>query len=260
LEAVLLGIIQGIAEWLPISSTGHLRLAEHFLGLTVPILFDITLHVGTLIVVLFFFRKDVKNILTALAHLDFKSENGRFIPLIVVGSIPTALIGLAFSDQIVSTFRSPVPIAVALVICGTLLFMSRFAGEKTDNITYIKALALGIAQGLAIIPGFSRSGTTIAVALMLGLKREKAFRFSFLLSIPAIVGALGFMTYKEHETLIQTGISGGEILVGATIAMIAGYFALRLLQKAIESKKFYLFASYCWLLGTALVVLSLFRV
>ena len=260
LEAVLLGIIQGIAEWLPISSTGHLRLAEHFLGLTVPILFDIILHIGTLIVILFFFRKDVKNILTALAHLDFKSENGRLIPLIIVGSIPTALIGLAFSDQIESTFRSPVPIAIALVICGTLLFMSRFAREKTDSITYIKALILGIAQGLAIIPGLSRSGTTIGVALMLGLEREKAFRFSFLLSIPAIVGALGLMTYKEHETLIQAGIGGSEILIGVTFAMIAGYFALRLLQKAIESKKFYLFALYCWLLGTALVVLSLFRV
>ena len=258
LEAVLLGIIQGTAEWLPISSTGHLRLAEHFLGLNVPILFDITLHIGTLAVILFFFRKDIRNILTALVHLDFKSENGRLTPLIIVGSIPTALIGLAFSDQIESTFRNPLPIATALIMCGTLLFTSRFAREKTDNINYIEALIFGIAQGMAIIPGLSRSGTTIAVALMLGIKREKAFRFSFLLSIPAIIGALGLMAYKERETLIRAGFGGSEILAGATIAMIVGYFALKLLHKAIENRKFYLFAFYCWLLGTALVVLSMF--
>jgi len=257
LETIILGLIQGIAEWLPISSTGHLRLAEYFMHLTIPILFDVTLHIGTLIVILAFFRKDIRNILSALFHLDFRSENGKLVPLIVVGTIPTALIGIVFSDQIESTFRTPLPIATVLIICGFLLYSSKFSKEETDNITYKTALIFGTAQGIAIIPGLSRSGTTIAIALLLGLKRGKAFKFSFLLSIPAIIGALGLTVIKQREALAQTGFGATEILVGATIAMIGGYFALRLLHKAVENKKFHLFAFYCWVLGAALIVLSL---
>jgi undecaprenyl-diphosphatase len=257
IETIILGAIQGTAEWLPISSTGHLRLAEHFLGSTIPILFDVILHVGTLIVILAFFRKDIKNVLSALAHLDFKSENGKQAPLIIAGTIPTALIGLVFSDQIESTFLTPLPIASALVICGILLYSSKSAKEQTDNMTYTTAIIIGTAQGIAIIPGLSRSGTTIAVALLLGLKREKAFKFSFLLSIPAIVGALGLTLYKQHETLAQTGFGPTEILIGVTIAVIVGYFTLKLLHKTVQNRKFHLFAFYCWLLGTALIALSL---
>jgi len=257
LEAIILGVIQGVAEWLPISSTGHLRLAEHFLGLTLPILFDVTLHIGTLVVIFVFFRKDIKNILSALVRGDFKSENGALIPLIIVGTVPTALIGLVFSDWIEATFRNVLPIATALILCGALLYSSRFAREKTDNITYQTALIFGVAQGVAIIPGLSRSGTTIAVALLLGLKREKAFKFSFLLSIPAIIGALGLTFYKEHEALALTGFGWYEILIGATVTMLVGYVALKVLHRAVENRKFHLFAFYCWLMGTALIILTL---
>jgi undecaprenyl-diphosphatase len=256
-NTIILGIVQGIAEWLPISSTGHLRLAEHFLGLTIPILFDVTLHIGTLIVIFVFFRRDIKSILSALMHLDFKSESGRLIPLIVVGTVPTALIGLAFSDLIESTFRNILPIAAALTVCGALLYSSKAAREKTDAISYPTALIFGVAQGIAIIPGLSRSGTTIAVALLLGLKRERAFRFSFLLSIPAVIGALGLTFYKERAVLVQAGFGLTEILVGVTIAMFVGYVALNVLHRTIENKKFHLFAFYCWLLGASLVVLTL---
>jgi undecaprenyl-diphosphatase len=257
LYPAILGIIQGIAEWLPISSTGHLRLAEHFLNLTVPILYDVTLHIGTLVVIFIFFRKDIKKILQALIHLDFKSENGHYIPLIIVGTIPTALIGLAFSDTIESTFKNVLPIAMALVVCGTLLYASKMAREKTDNISYAAALIFGLSQGIAIVPGLSRSGTTIAIALLLGLKREKAFKFSFLLSIPAIVGALGLTLYKEHAALIQSGFGLGEIATGATIAMIVGYITLNVLYRAVENRKFHFFAFYCWLFGGALIALGL---
>ena len=257
LEAILLGIIQGIAEWLPISSTGHLRITEYFLKLQVPILFDVTLHIGTLIVILFFFREDIRRIFSDLSRLGFRSENGRLALLIVVGTIPTALIGFFFSDLIESTFRSPLPIASVLIICGVLLYSSKFSKEVTDNITYRAALAFGTAQGIAIIPGLSRSGTTIAIALLLGLKREKAFRFSFLLSIPAIIGALGLTLIKEHEALAKSGFGLAEILVGAVVAMIVGYFALRLLHKTLENRKFHLFAFYCWLAGAALILAGL---
>jgi undecaprenyl-diphosphatase len=253
-----LGIIQGIAEWLPISSTGHLRLAEHFLlGYSVPILFDISLHVGTLIVIFIFFRREIKSILVALVHLDFKTEYGQFIPLIIVGSIPTAIIGLVFSDLIEATFQTVLPIAIALLLSGILLYSSKTAREKTDSITYKTALIFGVAQGIAIVPGISRSGTTIAVALLLGLKREKAFKFSFLLSIPAIVGALGLKLYQQHAVLQQTGFGPPEILVGAIAAMLMGYLAINVLYRAVENKKFHLFAIYCWISGGILVALSL---
>jgi len=257
IRTIILGTIQGITEWLPISSTGHLRIAEHFLNLTIPILFDVTLHIGTLIVVFAFFRKDIKNILSALIRLDFRTEYGQLIPLIIVGTIPTALIGLVASDAIENISHNILPIAIALILSGILLYSSKTAREKTDNISYQTAVIFGIVQGIAIMPGISRSGTTIAVALLLGLKREKAFKFSFLLSIPSIIGALGLTVYKYHAILASTGFGGIEILVGATFAMTVGYLALKLLHKTITEKKFHLFAFYCWLLGTALVVLTL---
>jgi undecaprenyl-diphosphatase len=243
IQTIILGLIQGLTEWLPVSSTGHLRLTEYFSGLKVPILFDVLLHMGTLMVTLLFFRKDIKNILVALVKWDFKTENGKIIPLIIVGTIPTALIGVIFGN--------------AVVICGVVLYCSKIGNERKESIGYVEALAIGIAQGIAIIPGISRSGLTIAVALLLGTKREKAFKFSFLLSVPAIVGALGLTLYEQHEALALAGVGWTEILVGVAVSMVVGYFALNLLRKIIVNKKFYLFAFYCWLLSVVLIVLSL---
>jgi undecaprenyl-diphosphatase len=257
IKTIILGIIQGLTEWLPISSTGHLKLAEYFLDLKAPILFDVILHLGTLIVVLFFFRKDIKNILSALAHLDFKTENGKMIPLIIVGTIPTALIGIVLGDYIETTFENIQPIAIAFLVCGIMLYSSKAAKEKTDSIGYLTALMIGTAQGIAIIPGISRSGTTIAVALLLGVKREKAFKFSFLLSIPAVLGALGLTVYKQFDELATAGLGWIEILAGMVLAMLVGYLALKLLWKILAKRKFHLFALYCWLLGAALIVLTL---
>jgi undecaprenyl-diphosphatase len=257
IQTIILGIIQGTTEWLPISSTGHLRLTEHFSGLKVPILFDVLLHMGTLIVTLLFFRKDIKNILVALGKLDFKAENGKLIPLIIVGTIPTALIGAIFGNAIEAFFSNLLPIAGAFVICGLVLYSSKIGSERKEVISYVAALAIGTAQGIAIIPGISRSGFTIAVALLLGTKREKAFKFSFLLSVPAIIGALGLTLYEQHEALVLAGVGWTEILVGVAVSMVIGYFALTLLRKIIANKKLYFFAFYCWLLSIVLVALSL---
>jgi undecaprenyl-diphosphatase len=256
-KTIVLGIIQGLTEWLPISSTGHLRLAEHFLGLEVPILFDVILHVGTLIVVLAFFRREVGKTLAAIAHLDFKTDYGKMVPLIIVGVIPTFLIGLVFGSVIEDTFRSVSPIAVAFIICGLIIYSTKFGKEKTERINYSKAIMIGIAQGIAIIPGISRSGATIAVAISLGIKREKAFEFSFLVSIPAILGALGLTIYTEFAALASASLNWGEIVAGAIIAMLVGYFALKLLWKILTNRKFNLFAFYCWLLAAVLIALSL---
>ncbi|MEM2118884.1 MAG: undecaprenyl-diphosphate phosphatase [Candidatus Bathyarchaeia archaeon] len=257
LETVLLGITQGVTEWLPISSTGHLRLLTYFLSLKIPILYDVALHAGTLLVVLFFFRKDVWQILLEIFRLNFKSENGRLALLIAVGTVPTALIGLFFGDFIEFTFSNPLPIALALSTCGVLLYSAKFSKEKTDNITFKAALVLGTAQGIAIIPGFSRSGATLAVALLWGLRREKAFKFSFLLSVPAVVGALALTLVKEQAELVASGFGVAEILVGVAVAMLVGFLSLKLLQKVVKSARFHLFAFYCWLLGAVLVLLVL---
>ena len=257
IQAIILGFIQGVTEWLPISSTGHLRITEQFLGLTVPLLFDVALHVGTLIIILLFFRKDVKTILAALVKGDFKSENGKLIPLIIVGTVPTALIGVVFSNAIETYFSSFLPIAGAFLICGVVLYFSKTGQERKENITWMEALAIGAAQGVALIPGLSRSGLTIAIALLLGIRREKAFKFSFLLSVPAVIGALGLTLYEQHETLTLAGVGLTEILVGIAVSLVVSYFALKLLWRTLAGKKFYLFAFYCWLLGAVLLALSL---
>jgi undecaprenyl-diphosphatase len=223
----------------------------------VPLLFDVTLHVGTLIIILLFFRKDIKTILAALVKGDFKSENGKLIPLIIVGTVPTALIGVVFSNAIETYFSSFLPIAGAFITCGIVLYFSKTGQERKENITYMEALAIGAAQGVALIPGLSRSGLTIAIALLLGIRREKAFKFSFLLSVPAVIGALGLTLYEQHETLNLAGVGLTEILVGIAVSLVVSYFALKLLWRVLAGKKFYLFAFYCWLLGAVLLALSL---
>jgi len=257
MKTIILGIIQGFTEWLPISSTGHLKLAEHFFGLKAPILFDVILHIGTLTVVLLFFRRDIKNVLSAFARFDFKTEHGRLIPLIIVGTIPTALIGFVFGELIEDVFKSVLPIAIAFVLCGIALYSAKAGKEKTNNIDYLTVTVIGIAQGIAIIPGISRSGATIAAALLLGIKREKAFKFSFLLSIPAIIGALALTLYTQFDELTTVGLGWTEIFAGIAVTMFVGYFALKLLWKILVKEKFHLFAFYCWLLGIALILLSL---
>jgi undecaprenyl-diphosphatase len=260
IETIILGIIQGLTEWLPISSTGHLKLFENLLDMKVPILFDVILHAGTLIVVLVFFRKEISKILSALAHLDFETEHGKMVPLIIVGVVPTALIGLVFGWVIEGAFQTTLPIATAFLFCGIMLYSVKFGKEKTDSISYSAAIMMGIAQGIAIIPGISRSGATIAVALLLGIKREKAFKFSFLLSIPAILGALGYTGYAEFSELTSARLDYAEIVAGAIVAMLVGYFALKLLWKIIAKRKVHLFAFYCWMLGAVLMLLVLLSV
>lgn len=255
IRIIISGIVQGLTEWLPISSTGHLRLVEHFLDFKVPILFDVILHVGTLIVVVVFFREEISKLFSALVRLDFETEYGKMVPLIIVGVVPTLLIGIIFGNLIEETFQDALPISIALVLCGFILYSAKFSREKNDSISYTTAAMIGLAQGIAIIPGISRSGATITVALLLGIKREKAFRFSFLLSIPAILGALVLTLYMELDELASANLGVVQILAGVAISMFVGYLALKLLWKTVKKGKFHLFAFYCWLLGAFLILL-----
>ena len=237
---IILGLIQGFAEWLPISSTAHLKIAEHFLGFQATPLFNVFLHIGTLGVVIFYFRHDIKVVLSALAHWDFHSEYGRFIPLIIVATIPT---GITF------------------IIGATLLFASKFGKENQTQISYRQALVMGAAQGAASFPGLSRSGSTISSGLLQGVKREMVFKFSFLLSIPAIIGDLAVEAYHQRGTFSQgVGVSSVDLLVGLVCAVVAGYIAIVLVKKLVLTKRFHYFAIYTFALGVILIVLALLGV
>jgi len=257
-QTIILGFIQGVTEWLPISSTGHLRIAEHYFGLTVPLVFDVLLHLGTLVVTLIFFRKDVGNILTALVKRDFKTENGKLIPLIVVGTVPTLLIGFFFGNALDTYFSSMLALGGGFILGGVVLYGSKFGKETKQDITYVDALIIGTMQGIAIIPSISRSGLTIAAALLLGIRREKAFKFSFLLSIPSIIGALGLTLYEQQGELALAGVGLTEIVVGITISIVVSFLALKVLRRTVISKTFYMFAIYCFAIGALLIGLSVF--
>ncbi len=256
LQSIILGFIQGLTEWFPISSTGHLRLAEHFFGLTVPLLFDVTLHAGTLLVTLIYFRKEIKNVLLALVHRDFRSADGMLILPIIVGTIPTVLIAVTVGDWFDAAFNSWLMLGIGFIVSGIVLFATKFTVEKTDKISLPVALVLGLMQGISIIPSISRSGLTISAALFLGIKRELAFKFSFLLSIPAVIGALGYTLFKEHDALTLAGINTIEIAAALIITVVVSFLALKLLWKVLEAKKFWAFSIYCFAMGALMIVLS----
>jgi undecaprenyl-diphosphatase len=220
-------------------------------------LFDVLLHLGTLIVTLVFFRKDIRGILEALAKKDFKMENGKLIPLIIVGTVPTIMIGFFLGSMLDTFFSSILALGGGFMFSGFALYASKFGKETKQNITYVDALIVGTAQGLAIIPSISRSGLTIAAALLLGVRKDKAFKFSFLLSVPSIIGALGLTLYEQYSELALADIGLTEIIVGVAVSIVVSFLALKLLWRVIASRKFHLFALYCFTIGAVLVALSL---
>lgn len=257
LQSMTLGLIQGTTEWFPISSTGHLRLAEHFFGLQVPLLFDVVLHVGTLLVTLLYFRGAIKSVLLSLWHRDIHSGDGKIVVPIIVASIPTALIAVLVGNDLDKYFSTLPMLATGFFVSGAVLVASRFSTERKDTISVPVALLVGVMQGLSIVPSLSRSGLTIAVLLLLGLKRDIAFKFSFLLSVPAVVGALGLTLYQEHNALSLAGIGTFEIVASLAVTIAVSIVALKLLWKTLAAKKFYLFAVYCFAFGALLYALSL---
>jgi undecaprenyl-diphosphatase len=257
LQSITLGLIQGTTEWFPISSTGHLRLAEHFFALQVPLLFDVVLHVGTLLVTLVYFRGAVKNVALALWRRDIHSGDGKLIVPIIVGSIPTAIIAVLIGNDLDTYFSTLPLLAAGFLVSGAVLVASKFGSERQDTISVPVALLVGAMQGLSIVPSLSRSGLTIAAMLLLGIKREIAFKFSFLLSVPAVIGALGLTLYQEHNALSLAGIGTLEIVASLAVTVAVSFVALKLLWKTLEAKKFYLFAVYCFAIGALLLALSL---
>jgi undecaprenyl-diphosphatase len=249
LIAALLGLIQGTTEFLPISSSGHLVLFQHLFDLQEPaLLFDTTLHLGTLTAVMVFFAHDIKEMALEGAGAKKRGSHSRLLLWVIVATVPTGIIGIAFKKQIEGLFQDPFFTGMMLVVTGLLLLSTRFLRSeynKRINIGIISALAIGISQGIAIIPGISRSGATIACGLFLGLERELAGRFSFLLSIPAILGAI--ILQLRGEEIARIGII--PLAAGFFCAAVTGLLSLKFLMGIIKTGRFYLFAPYCWLAG-----------
>jgi undecaprenyl-diphosphatase len=268
LHAIVLGIIQGLTEFLPVSSSGHLVMGQHLFGLReAELFFDICVHAGTLIAVIIFFRKEIRDILSALVSFLKKAAVRKVSPaealqdadvklalLIVCGSVPTAVIGLFFHKMAEEIFSSVFLVGWMLLITGFFLWFTRKMKESGSGIadfTFRQALCIGFIQGLAILPGISRSGSTIAAGLFLGLSRETAARYSFLLSIPAITGAL-ILSFRD----MGAASAGSAALYGAAAAGITGYCALTFLVYIVKKGHLYLFAPYCWIIGAAALIYS----
>ena len=252
-ETVVLGIIQGLTEWLPISSSGHLVILHNLLGLDVPLIFDVALHVGTLIAVIVFFLKDLAETFVSLVKLDFKSEKGRLITYVVAGSVPITLIGFMFHDRIEQAFVNPLIVYMGLIASGVLIYLTKYAKNR-GKLDYRNSIIIGTAQAAALIPGISRSGFTISTARILGIQKEVAFKFSFFMAVPAVIGASIFELSSAN--LNEIGIE--SILIGTITSAIVGYMSLRLLYAVLQRGRFHLFAYYCWIVGISALLINLF--
>lgn len=273
LSSVFLGLVQGIAEFLPISSSGHLSLFQHFFGLTeAGLFFDVLLHLGTLIAIFVYYWRDIVNLVKAFLRLvtglfskkkkgarkGRKDPGARMILMLIVATLPLFVI-LPIKDKVESLYSNTIFVGCALIVTGCILFFSdRMAkGKKTvRSATLLDALLVGVGQAVAVVPGLSRSGTTISAGLLRGFSRKFAVRFSFLLSIPAVLGANIISIGDAVAAGIDTSLLPAYI-AGTVVAAVSGYFAIRLVNSLADKGKFGSFAYYCWGIGAAAVIATL---
>jgi undecaprenyl-diphosphatase len=249
LKSAILGIIQGLTEFLPVSSSGHLVLAGHFFNFQQPgLTYEVALHFGSLIAVLIFFREHILRLIKSIIFFknkEYKNERIQVFYLFVATFI-TAVIGLSFKDYFEALFSKPIFVPVFLSVTGLILFFTDNINSKdikSEEMGILKAAIIGIGQGMAILPGISRSGTTIATGLYLGIKREDMASFSFLLSIPAILGA-AVLQLKDITEISSDKL--GIYAIGLVSAFISGYLVIAWLIKLIKNRKIRIFSFYCW--------------
>lgn len=287
LESILMGIIQGVTEFLPVSSSGHLAIFKNLFGLQdTGLFFDVLLHVGTLIAVFIVFWKDIwelivngigiiadaiKNIVYFISNTVNKSKKGykskeyinivstpyrRFAMLVIVTTIPTGIMGIVFNDLIENASTALIIPGICLLMTGTLLLIADNTpdGKKNENtVTYKNAAVVGICQGFATLPGISRSGTTIAACLVSKMDRKFAVKYSFIMSIPVILGA----ALLEIKDLGSVGISGGEVfnyIIGMAVATVVGYICIKTMLAVVRNKKFKGFSIYCYIVGIIAII------
>jgi undecaprenyl-diphosphatase len=257
IQAALLGVVQGLTEFLPVSSSAHLILARAFFGFDgdkFGLTFDVACHVGTLIAVLIYFRRDIGEMIAALPYLFStrttspiagRGEDARQIWLLAAGTVPAVVAGLLFKNQIEEHMRTPMVAAVALALGGVMILVAERAGSKTRGertLTMIEAVWIGCAQALALVPGVSRSGATLTVALLIGLRRAGAARFVFLLAIPAILGAAA----SEAPRLLKAGLgdTASLFLIGIVTSAIVGYATVKYFIRYLGDHSLDMFAWY----------------
>ena len=250
-ESIVLGFVQGVTEFLPVSSDGHLVIAQTLLGVDSPgIVFEVAVHVATLVSIFVAYRTRVWD----LGRGVLQREPGalRVFGLLLVATLPAGLVGLLANDQLEALFDVPWAAGVGLLITGTFLWTSRAALPRATGVVsgWVPALLIGIGQALAIAPGISRSGTTIVVALWLGVEAREAAAFSFLMAIPAIAGA----AVLELPDIGAGGIGWEPLLFGSVIAGATGILAIRILVALLARRAFHAFAPYCWAAGSLFLV------
>lgn len=274
IQAIIMGIVQGLTEFLPVSSSAHLVIVPELMGVKSSLAFDTLLHVGTLVAVVGYFWKDILAMikafissLTDIFHGNFKQgikEDSfkRLTWLVLVGTIPAGLMGVLFKDQFESLFSSITAVGFFLLITGVILWGAEWIAKRNSenqdkevkDVTFANSLVIGLFQGFAIAPGISRSGSTIAAGLFLGLDRKLAARYSFLLSIPAILGA-ALIQAKD----IVSFDSGLGVLIGGFIsALIFSYLAVKFMMSYIQKHSLIVFSYYCWIVGALTLGISLF--
>lgn len=271
-EAIVLGVLQGLTEFLPVSSSGHLVLMQHFLGIKESqVFFDVMLHFGTLGAVIIVYSQLIGTLVrtgfSTLFQVDFychplrtigETSHLKLIWFLLLGSIPTGLIAVLFKDSLEAIFGKPMIVAVMLIVTGLILQLSRLGHRWLQAGTSLRAWhtpLIGIAQGLAITPGISRSGSTISITLLLGLSPQIAAQYSFLLSIPAILGAV----VLKLKDVGEITIAPAAIVAGTLTSFIVGYIALRFLLAILNRGKFSIFSYYCFTLGIVASVLIWLR-
>ncbi|MEE9553286.1 MAG: undecaprenyl-diphosphate phosphatase [candidate division Zixibacteria bacterium] len=256
IESIVLGLVQGLTEFLPVSSSGHLVIFEKLFGVQGgDLVFEVLVHLGTLVAVLIFFRQQLSNILRAFLR-SFpgriqSSEDSKNVKLgwfLVLGTVPAALIGIGLKDYIELAFDSPRWSSGMLLVTALILFSTRWANRDGARLNIARTIIIGFAQALAIMPGISRSGSTISAGMFLGLDKSEAAEFSFLLSIPAILGATVLQIPEFFSQIDNTGLMV-NYLAGALVAAVIGYLSISLLMKIIKKGKFFYFGLYCAAVG-----------
>lgn len=266
IQSILLGILQGLTEFIPVSSSGHLVLVQHFFGMgeNNDILFELFMHLGTLLAVIVFFRNSLWELTKSLfswkntVNREIHRKNRNLILYLIIATVSTGVVYTLFGDVFKSVYNLPQVVAVLILFTGCIVFASDYfkeLGIPASNMGLMRSIAVGLAQGFAILPGISRSGATIAASLATGTKRKDAANFSFLLSIPAILAA-NISEAKEFLALDKSMLF--SYLVGMISAFVVGYLVIAFLIRLIEMNHLKYFAFYCWLVGFVTLVLLAF--
>ncbi|HID61456.1 MAG TPA: undecaprenyl-diphosphatase UppP [Anaerolineae bacterium] len=262
-QAIILGLVQGASEFVPISSSAHLVLVPWLLGWPQPgLVFDTVVHWGTLVAVLAYFWRDFIALAGAwgrsLARRNLGEPEARIAWLLIVGTMPAALMGYVGEDLFESLFAAPARVAGLLLVTGLILALSEWLGQRRKEphqLSFLDSVIIGFAQGCAIAPGISRSGATMAAGLFCGLKREAAARYSFLLATPIIFGA-GLLKLLDLFKMGNVAAHLPPLVLGFLAAAISGYLCIRFLLAYLQRGKLYVFAIYCWLAGSACLMIA----